>query len=149
MILRILFGYTASVFLLFALVSGLTGAKTALIGFGSVFSMSTLGILALWWWEERRWQAAAPAALLSAAAPPFPESLVPPSLSAASGLDALASRAAALTERLASVYPLIQREDLYKIVWMTMVEIYHERAGSQDALSQAGPVHTPRRATGR
>lgn len=147
MILRILFGYTASVLLLFALVSGLAGVKTALIGFGSVFAVSTLGILALWWWEERWWQAAAPAALRFAAAPSLPESLAP--LSTAPGPDALAPRAAALTERLATVYPLIQREDLYKIIWMTMVEIYHEHAGSEHVLSPAGPAHDARRATAR
>ncbi|MCS6925997.1 MAG: hypothetical protein NZ578_08865 [Candidatus Binatia bacterium] len=145
MILRIFFGYTAFVLLLFALVSALAGVKTALIGFGSVFSMSTLGILAFWGWEERQWRAA----LRSAAWSPLPDSFTSSSLSTAPGPDALASRAAALTERLAAVYPLIQREDLYKIIWMTMVEIYHEQAGSQDMLSRTGPAYNPRTARAR
>ncbi|MEW6296960.1 MAG: hypothetical protein AB1671_04370 [Thermodesulfobacteriota bacterium] len=162
MIIRLLSGYTASVLVLLVLVSAVTGVERTFLGFGVIFATSTLGILALWWWDERHWSAAASPALpphagTSLLAPeslageqPGPRPASPPlplagkNLSSRAleekSLDALAPRAAALADRLMAVYPLIQREDLYKIIWMTMVELCHEQHLSEDQYDSF--VHT-------
>ncbi len=118
----VLISYTTLVVGLFLVCSAVAGLKPTLWGFAVLHFGCALGVPVLWWHEERGWsgtklpgEGQLPT-LLSGLPTPRP------SLKEEE-LNALAARAEVLTGRVRKVYPLVEWEDIYKIVWMVLVEI--------------------------
>jgi len=125
-LVQVLVGYMLAIAGLFALCTAVIGLKATLWGFGILYFGCALGVLAVWWQEERQWPRAAwkknPGPITSApvAGPSalLQEDSLPPlhgaSLQEERGKQE--SGAEALTQAVSTAYPLVTRDDIYKIV---------------------------------
>lgn len=149
---QLLIGYTVFMLTLFALGSALIGLKTTVLGFGFFYVVCTFIVFTIWWWHEYQWSSEAPA-------PPMPAGYALPSLApivslhpasrnteedpllalAAAceerNLSSLESRIEAITNRVSTVYPLVAREDIHKIVWMALIEMCYDQTQITDQTS--------------
>ena len=143
-------GYTVFILGLFALSVFAIGLKAALWGFGILHVGCALVILGLWRHEERTQSYMQdpdmPLDLTPGTSVFSPTGeLIVPSLKNMSPLpkalsntfaesasnepehDPFKEQVEGITERVSEVYPLINREDIHKIVWMSLLEMTHNQ----------------------
>ena len=139
-------GYTVFMLGLFALSVFALGLKAALWGFGILHFGCALVVLGLWWHEERTQSYMQDPDMPLDLTPgtsvfsptgelilpslknmsPLPNALEE-SASDEPGHDPFEEQVKDVTERVSEVYPLINREDIHKIVWMSLLEVAHKQ----------------------
>ncbi len=150
-------GYTVFMLGLFVLSVFALGLKAALWGFGILHVGCALVVLGLWRHEERTQSYMQdpdmPLDLTPGTSVFSPTGeLIVPSLKNMSPLPNTLAESASdepepnlfeeqvkgITERVSAVYPLINREDIHKIVWMSLLEMTHKQG--QESAQDDGSI---------
>ena len=146
-------GYTVFMLGLFSLSTFAIGLNASLWGFGILHASCALVVFGMWWHEERTESYMKDPDVpldikpgMSVFSPsgeliipslknmnPLAEATVESPSEAPEG-DLFDEQVEKITERVSDAYPLINREDINKIVWMSLLEMSHteEQESDQD-----------------
>lgn len=147
-------GYGTFLVLLFSICSVSIGLATTMWGFVLTFAGCTAASLALWWRDERQWrqtQAVQNISSITVAASAHkatPEPLSTPLTTPttdwlsleAEDFDLLETYTQDLTEQVESVYPLVERDHIHKIVWTVMIELFCKRMATATHVTPASVI---------
>lgn len=145
-------GYGMFLITLFTVCTATLGLNTTAWGFAVTFMGCTVTSLFLWWRDEQQWNVA------HQGQEPTPITITPLSHSVMAetlplsqdsrhapdwvplkddDFDLLDTYTKNLTERVESVYPVVDRDHIHKIVWTVMIELFCKR---MDASSYSTPA---------
>lgn len=148
-------GYGMFLVSFFAACTAILGLSTTLWGFTITFAGCTVASLCLWVWEELQWLPSAQKqdeAPLTVTLPSHSATVETPSPSQSSqqnqdwlpledaDFDLLETYTQDLTERVETIYPLVGRDHVHKIVWAVMIELFCKRMAASSHSTPASLI---------